>query len=186
MEYPPVLSKSEFCTRYVAGEFGNASPSWHTLEEFVKRPRAGMGGKFHLRNRTASDVTYYNVSADEVLTLWRGVERPDLWYCSEMAPHHRGTIQGEVMQSLTGAGVDLLYTSAQLPMREALALKSTQVSGILALSILREAMDPNSYDWLQVLLDRYERHVVEFTCFEIPWGTLWPNFNTVFWEVRKY
>ena len=187
MDYPPVANKPDFTRRYVAGEFGNAAPSWNTLEEFL---RSGYRGKIHIRNREAAGETWYNIDSRVVETVWyevlKKVEGSQQLYLSAMCPHDRGTIQGEVMQSLYGAGLDLLYTDAKKPMREALALKETLVSGIMATLILREAMCPNSWEWLQVLLDHYEGHVVEFTCFEIPWGTLWPRFNTVIWEVRRY
>lgn len=183
-DYPPVLTKKDFVERYLAGEFGNRAPSWATLDEF----RAGdYRGKAHLRNRVAGGETYYNIEAADISALWEKQERPELWYCSGMAPHDLNLLQGEVVQSHNQAGLDLYYSDViGKPMRDALAERSYQVHGVRSSLVLREYLDANSYDWLMELLQRYPYHVVEISVFSKPWGTLFPLFNTVVWEVRSY
>lgn len=104
-------------------------------------------------------------------------------YISSMAPTHLGIFQGEIQQGV--GGYELFYTTIAKPMREALAIRSKQVYGIIAISLMRYYLCPNSYDWLMVLLDRYPFHVVEFSCYGCNWGTI-PNYNTIFWEIRLY
>lgn len=188
---PPVLSKRDFVERYRRGEFGNASPTWNTVDDFLLIVQGHKGfipsyewpERFHLRNRNAGGVTYYNLYWSELIARWCEQEDKEDWYASAMAPHDRGTIQGEVMR--TTQGLYLYYASAKKPMREALAEEGKEATGIIAVSLLREYLCPNSYEWLNVLLDRYPDHIVEFSSFEVEWGTL-PGFNSVFWEVRKY
>lgn len=186
---PPVLTKADFVKRYAAGEFGNRSPTWQTFEEWydatVREWRSvGSVNSYHLRNRTAGGTTYYALSWPNLYEVW--VEQSDkkAWYCSAMCPHEHNLLQGEVM--LTTEGVYLNYsTVVGKPMREALAEESKHAYGLRAIFLLKQALNPVSYDWLQVLLDLYPDHTVEFTALSVEWGTL-PGYNTLFWEVRRY
>ena len=183
MEYPPVLSKADFVRRYQKSEFGNRSPTWDTVLEFLL---SGVGAnpnkRFHLRNKVAGGETYYNVDWEFVNWFYRTNDESD-YYVSEMAPHHHNLIQGEVALL---PEITLRYSSApDVPTREALAIGEKHQSGIIALLTLKYYLCPNSYDWLHVLLERYPGHVVEFSSFSCNWGTL-PHYNTVFWEVRRY
>lgn len=196
VEYPPVLSKSDFVRRYQAGEFGNASPTWNDCDSFLAWGQREFGtgpsrGLYHLRNRTAGGATFYNLHWSECVARW--LERPDRenWYVSAMAPTESTIIQGEVVQRCfvgdgSGAGLSLLYSRVRKPMRDALAEDSQTINGIAVNYVLEGAMDSNSYEWLQTLLLRYPGHVVEFSTYSTQWGTLYPLFNTVFWEVRLY
>jgi len=182
--YRPVLSKADFSCRYAAGEFGNASPSWQNPSQFLDDYKYGR--LYHLRNRQRAGESYYNLQPGPCYSSWMMKPNPEHWYVSEMAPTERTLFQGEVMQPVDGKKcLDLLFTTVRKPMRPALQEKAKRVDGLLAISWLRSMLCPNSYEWLQVLLDRYPGHVVEFSTYEIKWGTL-PGFNTVFWEVRNY
>jgi hypothetical protein len=177
-----VNSKPDFARRYKAGEFGNGSPTWDTAQEFR---RSGYRGIVHLRNRVAGGETYYNKSPEELLFIWGAVRDPAAWYCSAMAPHTEyGTWQGELVE--TAQGLELCWTSAKQPMRQAMAHYQGTDYGLPVVMALRRWMCPNSLEWTYELLRRYPGHVIEFSCFSRPWGTLYPKFNTVFWEVRKY
>jgi len=176
----PVKTKRDFVRRYLLNEFGNRGASWSTLLKFSNEP---MFGLFHLRNRIAGGATHYNLSYEQIVKLWKSTNDPGSWYCTAMAPTDKTLIQGEVYQSYKG--LELFYSCEKLPMREALAKSSKQVEGILSVSLLRYYLCPNSYEWLQHLLDTYSGHVVEFSSYSVEWGTL-PGFNTVVWEIRSY
>lgn len=178
--YSPVLTKTDFVRRYAAGEFGNCSPTWQTVESFV-----GLRGKglYHLRNREAGGQTFYNLGYYTCCQMWTDMPDWKRWYVSEMAPTERTTLQGEVQQ--TERGLSLYYTQVPKPMRDALKEDAHQVWGIITVTLLRQHLNSVSYDWLQVLLDRYPGHVVEFSAFSQEWGTI-PGYNTTFWEVRLY
>lgn len=188
----PVLTKRDFVDRYRKSEFGNASPTWNTLEDFLKElESAGTtqirrewrpNERFHLRSRIAGGPTYYNLFWHECVNRWSLEKEPKDWYVSEMAPNCY-LLNAEVMQS--ERGLDLFYSTVNKPMREALREKSERVSGITSVLTLRRYLDPNSLDWLYVLLERYRGHVVEFSTFARKWGTI-PGYNTCFWEIRNY
>ena len=181
---PPVLSKMDFVRRYSDGEFGNASPTWDTLEEFLK---SGYRGSVHIRNRVAGGPTWYNTKSICVEPRWKKLvdqgTDPSSLYLSAMAPHDKGLIQGEIQQ--TEQGLSLLWTHASIPMRDALAMFQKQAWRLEALALLKQNMCWRSYDWLNYLLDKYPFHVIEFSSFSVNWGTI-PGFNTVWWEVRKF
>lgn len=182
-------TKLKFVDLYKRGVLGNASPTWDNLPDFwacdplKNYPKSQ---KFHLRNRVVGGPTFYNLTAEEIITLVVEIQIPggeDSYYVSAMAPHHLGTLQGEVR--LSPDFYDLSYTFTKKPMREAFADDLQTAQGIIASSLLRTYMNPVSYDWLQILLEEYPGHIVEFSCFSKCWGTL-SQYNTVFWEVRNY
>src|SRR4029079_14257562 len=59
----PVLTKGDFVQRYKQGEFGNASPTWNTFDEYLA---ANYSGQLHIRNRVAGGPSWYNVPSDRV------------------------------------------------------------------------------------------------------------------------
>lgn len=193
MDFPPVLTKTDFVRRYQANEFGNRSPTWDTVNEFLAWGRQAFGtgpsyGLYHLRNRVAGGATYYDLKWSHAVALWCDQKDKKDFYCSAMCPTERTTFQGEVMQAppSTGkVGLALYYTTVAKPMRQALLEGGKQVYGLLALGLLQRYLCPNSYEWMQVLLDRYPEHCVEFTCLDHCWGSI-PGYNTLWWEIRKY
>ena len=184
-QWPPVRTKRDFVKRYEAGEFGNRAPTWNTLQEYLAANY--NGGFIHLRNRIAGGKTWYNVAPNDVDLYWRealssGLSPNDL-YISGMCPTEKTVIQGEILY--TTEGLYLNYTFVKKPMRDALKEDSRHANRLAANMLLRHYMDPGSYDWIQVLLERYPFHVIEFTTLSVNWGTI-PRRNTLFWEVRSY
>ena len=184
---PPVLSKADFVRRFLANEFGNRGPTWDSLNDFE---RSGYTGLVHLRNRVAGGPTWYNIPANQVQAKWleichntTKVVEPWNIYFAGMAPTERTLIQGEAMES--ERGLALYYSTVRKPMREALAEEAVQEYGLTAILRLQYYLDPSSYDDLRMLLGEYDGHVVEFSTYEVCWGTV-PNRNTVFWEIRGY
>lgn len=174
-----VNTKADFVRRYKAGEFGNHAPTWNYPTELEA---ADYKGKVHLRSRVAGGVGHYNLSVQEALKRWWANGSRE-WYCSGMAPHEHNLVQGELL--VDGGWFFTFSDVVGKPMREALAIGTKSVQDIIAISMIKHFMCPNSWDWLQVLLERYPGHVIEFTIFNTYWGTL-PRYNTVFWEIRNY
>lgn len=193
----PIVRKSQFVRLYKRGVFGNRSPTWDSVMDWFNDQFNSWsnvpylpddGRKFHLRNRIAGGATYYDLSAYELVSTLSKVEgEVDNYYVSEMAPTEHTVIQGEVCLRInTGTdqrgGLCLTYTKVRKPMRDALAEQTLHAVGLKANLLLREYVD--EYEWLMELLNNYPDHVVEFSVYRIPFGTL--NWKTVIWEVRKY
>lgn len=182
--YPTVRSKWDFVKRYKAGEFGNASPTWNSAAECLKSNYRGL---VHIRNTQIGGATFYNVKVEDLEAKMKevtalGYNAIDL-YISAMAPSERTTMQGEIMRGATGPR--LYYNKQPVPMRTGFETERLYAGGVTSTELMRHYMNPKSYDWLQVLFDRYPGHVIEFSCYEVEWGTL-PGYNTCFWEVRSY
>jgi len=177
--------------RYRAGEFGNHSPTWLTLEDFLRqRPDDGY---FHIRNRVAGGPTWYNVHAYDVAFRWQQLTEgldgatpvaPSSLYISAMAPHEHNLLQGEVWQGPWGLNLHASYEIG-VPMRDALSVSPFDCTGLEARLRLQQVMNDLSWEWFQWLLEAYPDHVIEFSSFSVCWGTV-PGHNTVFWEIRKY
>lgn len=192
----PVNSKADFYPRFIANEFGNRGPIWETAEHWLDDLTLDMSDEeflvaadklYHLRSNTAGGATVYNLAASQVIPtiLKLGKQYPaEKFRVAEMAPHEHNLIQGEVCRSLTG--LSLFYSlSPDVPMREALAKGGQTATGLSALMLLQYYVCPESYEWINYLLDSYPGHVVEFSTFSRDWGTI-KNRNTVIWEVRNY
>ena len=179
----PVLTKRDFVRRYQQGEFGNRSPTWEATEWYNRAYLMNKDGRFHLRSKVVGGPTFYDLSwVNTFCEIADIMSEARNFYVSEMAPHkEHGTIQGEVCRSIRH--YDLTWTVGALPMREALSKWFKTSCGLDALRIMKCFMDQVSYEWVQYLLDAYEDHIVEFSCFSRPWGTI-PGRNTVIWEVR--
>ena len=182
--HKPVNSKRDFVRRYARGEFGNCSPTWNIIEDWLESDYQGL---MHIRNRVKGGITCYNVRRSKMLEKYKvlrnmGIPRSSLYF-SAMCPTKKTVFQGEIQQSTNH--YDLTWTDVAKPMRDALATKQYNTNGLQALQLLKRFMCSNSYEWLTLLLREYTGHVVEFTTFSTNWGTL-PNYNTVFWEVRNY
>lgn len=183
--YPPVLTKADFYRRYLRGEFGNRAPTFRTLDEWVASPwrsePAGIrstrpGGRFaHHLEPHAVPMAYLDYLQDGF--------RPEELVISVSSPKGR-LIQGEV-QDLPGIGLSFYWTDDEDAMRPALLRSGRMAYGLEARHLLRCNLDSTSFDWLDVLRDRYPGHVIELTAWDRPWGDL-PKLNTVIWEVRNY
>ena len=181
---PPVKSKAEFVKRFLQNEFGNKTQNWDTYDEFQQ---SGYRGLVHIRNRVAGARTWYNVPACDVFYEMRQIvahgeaEEKNL-YLAAMALTSETTFQGEIFRS--EQGLALYYSTVAKPMRESLAEGGKPVMGLTAKLFMEHYLDPVDYDWIQFLLDAYDSHVVEFSCYNCLCGTL--NRRTIIWEVRMY
>ena len=196
---PPVLTKDDFVHRYGANEFGNHSPTWSGYFDWFNARGSEMGCvlekgdksnsliKYHIRNRVAGAMTWYDVHGYEMFEKWQAAIQqfdPGQLYISEMCPTELTTLQGEVLVNSIGR-FDLYYSHVPKPMRESLREGGQHTTGFHAELLLRKHMNPRSYGWLRWLLTAYRNHVVEFTCLSRCWGTE-PGLNTLFWECRLY
>lgn len=185
----PVRTKKDFVARYMAGEFGNASPSWPNFKAYWAdrhKPKSGKG-LIHFRNRLPGGKTYYNIDpAIGACRLAHDLTEEGTiadYYISEMAPSEKTLIQGEIEGGF--ADLYLTYNQQKLAMRDGFDIERKIAVGIKAKLLLQHYMDPNSWEWLNHLRLHYVDHVIEFSTYAVEWGTL-PHYNTVFWEVRQY
>lgn len=177
-----ISTKRSMYRHLAAGHFGNYMPCWLTLEEaeqqdletigarsydvgdpirLYRLPRATMRQELSKRGALGRDLIFY--TTDYGLEAWR-------------------VIQGELMRD--SGGLQLRYTFRAEPMRVALEMDERHASGLTALMLLRQHVDPQGVDALMELLDEYDGAVVEFTSYRAPVGAF--RHRTIIWEVRHY
>lgn len=182
--YPPALTKQDFYRRFYAGEFGNHGPMWKTFDEYWG---SGYNKPIAIRTLRRGGRCDYFIERDESRERYRsfladGYRDEELNF-SAQAPEQDKLLQGEV--ALSDRGIELFGSTSLEPMRVALATAGFHVHGLKAHSWLKSTMCANSWEWLNVLLERYPGHTIEFTTFRYPWGVL-PRYSCVIWEVRRY
>ena len=178
-----ICTKQQFVVLYERGIFGNHTRTWSTAKEALA---SNEPGPFHIRNMIAGGPTCYNIKRRDLSFAWKcAIEKQParLYYVSCMAPDCT-IFQGEIMDGPWG--YQLTYSLVNLPMRDALKEQTLYAQGLRAKLLLEYYLDPGDLDWLTELLDEYDNpsHVVEFSVFEVPCGTL--SRRMIVWETRAY
>jgi hypothetical protein len=172
------------------GRFGNTLRSWPTYEAMMD---SGFRGRIGLRytGRGGSPFTAYDLAQTAayylVHDLWvlrLGADLTKIQWC-EAAPDQHIVLQGEICECPHVGGYALHYSTHKAQMRVALKEAPRNHTGPGALLILKQVMDPGSYEDLQALLDDFPEAVIEFSVYRINLGAV-PGRNTIFWEVRNY
>ena len=180
----PVLTKADFYRRFYAGEFGNHSPMWSTLQDWKA---SGYDKEVAIRTLRPGGRCDYLIHPRDVARRYASFitqgYRPGELNISAQCPEQDKTIQGEVGRS--SRGLELYCSTSVLPMREALRLSGFEVHGLAAQQLLNQHLCSNSLTWMNHLLESYPDHTIEFTTLRYPWGTV-PHHNTLIWEVRAY
>ena len=181
-----VQNKKDMYKLYHAGKFGNKLQTWDSLEEFKKsffdepvvlRYKGPHGGAWTQYNIPTHEIQWY------VDTWVSEGAKKELITVNECAPDELLLIQGEIQNSIDF--IDLRYTLEPLPMKLGLAKQQYHTGGIKALTLLKQFVDPSSYDWIMELLQEYPTSVIEFSTWKPDIGCI-PHRNTVVWEVRNY
>lgn len=181
-----VANKEEMSRLYHDGKFGNHIATFPSLSAYYSakypdpitlRYRGESGGRWCAYNVKPADVR-------RIVVDWRsqGAIRSKI-YANGYIPSELITFQAEIQHGYRG--YDIRYSTAALPMREALAHDQEHAHGLRALGILRHYLCPNSFADLEALFDIYPDSVVETTTVRGNIGVI-PHRNTVFWEVRNY
>jgi hypothetical protein len=197
---PPILTKQQNLDLYIKGAFGNRDEIWPNLNAFcIEVTKLISAGEFHGYNsnyvlRYAGSTSGkrwcdYSVPYNEILPIalhWTSQGAIyDLIYIHR-APADRDRyllLQGELM---IWKGELYLYGSrTTLKMRDALKADAHEWWGLQVRMLMRQNLDPASYDCVMELLDLYPDHVIEFSCWSIQVGVT-PGRNTIVWEVRRY
>lgn len=180
----PVLTKADMYARLVSGEFGNTNPSWDGAHAWDMRDRDYP--LWGVRSKTANDPrTRLNVPTAEV---WRYCYDSGLMDAniSPMVKAHSVQWEGDVCRRHDGAGLLCSGNVGIAPGSWRTHMKSPRCwEGSVATLLLRQVLNPNSYDDLMTLLDEYPDHVIELSALDHCFGTV-PRRNAVVWEVRKY
>lgn len=178
-----ITSKRQFLELYLNNELGNKFRTWRNVDEALadnvqlagfrdKQP----SGWFKMVKRSDFRIEDY---------LWTKAGKEFYLNEGDYETQSRATIQGEVC--ITEKGYELFTGPAnRYKMREMFSRNlATASTGLTARLKMKHYMNDNSLDEIDLLLEKYPGHVVEFTCYNMHLGIL-PGRNTIIWEVRAY
>ncbi len=185
-----IESKHKFFELWMDGVLGNRTRLWKdphkALEDARKFGIKEIGFREVRRAGTVGAGKWEKVPREEILcAAARWVSEGRRFLLDDGCPNDKMTLQGEVCRTYQGLQ-GFLDIGSKLPMRPAMAAgKLTPRSPLETMILIRQFMDPSSQDDLWVLLDRYPDAAIEFCCFSVNVG-IFPNRNTILWEVRNY
>lgn len=178
-----IRSKAEFFHSWQAGVLGNRTNLWERPEDAYASGASKIGFR---QIGMSGGGAWEKVPREQVFaTAARWSSEGRRFMMDDGCPDDKRILQGEVGRTYRGLE-GWLDTTNQLPMRQAAAAGHMQVyGGAVTLSLIQQFMDPSSQDDLWDLLDLFPDATVEFSCFSVDVG-VFPNRNTLFWEVRNY
>ena len=179
----PIRSKDVMYRTLVAGGFGNTCPVYFSVGEWLRAENGGVP-LWGVRSHTSGDPrARLDVPTAVVADYCRSVFGDHGFNITPMVDHmlaFRGEVYDAGSRGLVLFGV---AGRRELKWRPAFRQYGREYTGSAAAVVLRTVMNGNSYDDLQILLEQYPGHVVEFTALEREFGTV-PGRNSVVWEVR--
>ena len=183
--FKPILDKKQHFKHMKGGLYGNRLRVW-TIHEYEKADFEGLvvlrylvGGSKSCRYDLTRQQAYQSIQD----FIKEGAD-PGKITVNEQASHDALVIQGEYSTCPEDRGV-FLYSTALLPMRQALSLDTGTFSGLASKLVIDHSMSPSSAADFWALVDLFPHHVIEFSVFRRPLGDL-PGRNAIVWEVRRY
>ena len=178
-----ITSKRQMYGLLRSGALGNTLRTWATRENYLE---AGFRGRTSLRCLVPGVTFRHGLTHEDVLVQgahsFEGQPPEAFVYC-EAAPDEQVVLQGEV--SRIAGGLYMAWSRERCNMRVATSLGWRHASGLTAKVLLEASVDPSSLEDIELLLDKYHDHVIEFSAFSVALGLV-PRRNTVIWEVRRY
>lgn len=177
-----ISNKQQMYKLLLAGELGNTTPQWLSIDEWFSRevasPLWGIRSMVPGHSELMLDVPTNEVA--------KAVEKFTKGYNISPMVDNLCVMRGNVWDS-QDSGLCLHYTpvSGMVKWRNAFEALSYHVDKSASLAILKSYFNANSYDDLQILLVNYPGHVIEFTVLSKCAGTV-PGRNVIIWEVRNY
>lgn len=182
---PLILSrKADYYALWHAGRLGNKLRSWASPREIPSHYRGGV----MIRDSVPGWGSAHVVPRSQVPQEIRRLQGRRLHF-NEAAPDAQAILQGEILRE--PGGIYLFAAERRredvgklLRMRDVLPF-AKHYRGLAALHLLRRHLHPSCVEDLEILLDLFEDHVVEFSAYSRHLGD-WPSRNAIIWEVRRY
>ena len=168
------------------GRLGNTLQQWTSYREMRE---SGYRGPWGVRSqlKCGDPIRYYYVDpSDTSRVLQEIVEKGYsldvglIW--TAVIPSEETTIQGEIRRDVDG--MYFRHTFNKQAMRVAFEHECLHATGLETLLLLRRYCNPQTIDELNVLLDMYPEHVIEFSAYSQPVG-IYGKWHVI-WEVRSY
>jgi hypothetical protein len=182
----PIKSKAQFFQLWKEGVLGNRTHIWEDIADAIQGAAylglSQVGFREVRKPGTAGAGSWELVDVRDLYVkwgLWKFLGRK--FIIDSGAPNHLTTLCGEVIR--TSRGLEgALAVEPKCGMRQATLTPRTSLVTHL---LVKHYMDHSSQDDLEMILDEYPDHAIEFSCFPVNVG-VFPHRNTIFWETRCY
>lgn len=191
-----IKNKREFFAMWEAGVLGNRTRLWRHPDDAWQWVKTQP----HSANTTTPEIGFRELRKPGTVGAgkWEKVPWFKMWSTADRwraegrefvmddgVPNEKQTLMGEIVRTARGME-GFLTLATPLPMRPAMAAGLLKPRGYLETRLLLEKyMDPSSRDDLDMILELFPDHAVEFSCFSVNVG-IFPRRNTMFWETRLY
>jgi hypothetical protein len=186
-----IRSKRKFFELWEAGVLGNRTRLWRDpgiayIAAFQDLKLKDVGFRELRKLGSSGAGAWCKATKDQfwpTVREWQQAGRS--FVMDDGVPSEKQTLMGEIVRTERGME-GFLTLATPLPMRPAMAADLLKPRGYLETRLLLEKyMDPSSRDDLDMILELFPNHAVEFSCFSVNVGAF-PRRNTMFWEVRLY
>jgi hypothetical protein len=169
-------NKQDFYRRWLRGEFGNHPHAWTSPEDLA---RSGYSGLLSVRSLTPGGRMETGVTVQDAMGRpWQGGV-----VFQQVMPDQDLVIQGSLSDVFTGLSLEYCL-EPNVNFRQAMTM-ARRATGLNAVLILRQFVDPASLEDLYELIDRFPNAVIEFATFRRLVGVC-PHRRTVIFEIREY
>ncbi len=182
---PPILDKATMYRLLWAGRLGNTNPFYASMADWRGRDRAEEPPAWGLRSRVPGDPRgVMNLPTAEVegYVLRTGFEA-DMCNISGMIDPWTAW-RGHVLDTERGPCCWGAFGPREADWRSLHRDHAVHTFGSAALALLRQVLNDNSFEDVQLLRRQYPDHVIELSAMERCYGTV-PHRNAVIWEVRS-
>lgn len=186
-----IRSKRKFFELWEAGVLGNRTRIWRDPDlayeqAFMQMKLPDVGFRELRKSGSAGAGAWCKATRSlfwSTVYDWQRAGRN--FIIDDGVPNEKQTLMGEIVRTERGMQ-GFLVVGTKLPMRPAMAAGLLKPRGYLETRMLLEKyMDPSSRDDLDMILELFPDHVVEFSCFSVNVG-IFPRRNTLMWETRAY
>lgn len=189
----PIKTKQDFYRLTNQGLCGNTPRTWNSAEEFFQDFDGTADEKVGIRSLNISSPTCKSAVLVSELLSETVVLHPGSFVITRIPARQDEDflcLQGEI--GFVYEELQLHYTNKWGYMRKQLAEHGKYAKTLEALSLVKSYCDRKSQDMIWDLFSRFhlpkEDLTIEFTVFpeEIPRIGVFPDLNTLIWEVRHY
>lgn len=184
----PITTKRHFYKLWNEGLLGNKPRTWENIHEAEKERFPGMVALRYVGHGSGGPMIT-NLRVGQLSSAMndlqkQGYKPEDFQVTEQFSPTITPyVINGEITR--THEGLALFFSIENNMMRPALASSGKQVFMMEAMLILKKYLPPLDVEDILGLSEMYPDHVIEFSGFNRPVGTI-SRRNAIIWEVRRY
>ncbi len=182
----PITSKQQMYAKLAAGDFGNTTNQYFSIEDWKASSEYGRFETWGLRSMTAGGPCRMYCPRDEVEATLASWGKHVEWNMSVMVDavctvRLWADVFIDPLRGLTVYGIENPPKGGSW--RKLMPEKGRTFGRLESLMVLRRTLNASSHADLLEVLESYPDHVVELSALSVCMG-IFPHRNGVVWEVR--